>query len=70
VEGLFTWNLLVVIPLKLLGIDTVEPGTIFRGNFYKCASAASQPHFLSWNPIDTPAPDFNRPEFFGNLILQ
>ena len=70
VEGLFTWNLLVVIPLKLLGIDTVEPGTIFRGNFYKCASAASQPHFLSWNPIDTPAPDFHRPEFFGNLILQ
>ena len=70
VEGLFTWNLLVVIPLKLLGIDTVEPGTILRGNFYKCASAASQPHFLSWNPIDTPAPDFHRPEFFGNLILQ
>ncbi|MCM1067638.1 MAG: carbohydrate-binding family 9-like protein [Muribaculaceae bacterium] len=70
VEGLFTWNLLVVIPFSLLGIDRVEPGTAMRGNFYKCASASASPHFLSWSPIDTPAPDFHRPEFFGNLIFE
>ncbi|MDE6156797.1 MAG: hypothetical protein K2F78_01490 [Muribaculaceae bacterium] len=70
VEGFFTWNLLVVIPLGLIGIENAAPGTMLRGNFYKCASAASQPHFLSWNPIETPTPDFHRPEFFGNIILE
>ncbi|WP_449033796.1 carbohydrate-binding family 9-like protein, partial [Prevotella sp.] len=24
-------------------------------------------HFLSWNPIDLPAPDFHRPDFFGEI---
>lgn len=70
VEGLFTWNLLVVIPLSLIGMADPVAGTAIRGNFYKCASAASQPHFMSWSPIDTPTPDFHRPEFFGNIILQ
>ena len=70
VEGLFTWNLLVIIPFSLIGMEPPAPGTTMRGNFYKCASATSQPHFLSWNPIETPKPDFHRPEFFGQLILE
>ena len=68
-EGIFTWNLLVVIPLDLIGVEYKGEALKMRGNFYKCASAASQPHYLSWNPIDTPAPDFHRPEFFGDIIL-
>ena len=70
-EGLFTWNLLVVIPFSLIGID-YRPGSPveIKGNFYKCASRASMPHYLSWNPIDTPRPDFHRPEFFGNIIIE
>ena len=70
VEGLFTWNILVVIPFALLGIDKVEPGTIMHGNFYKCAEKSSSPHFLSWSPIDTPKPDFHRPEFFGEISFE
>ena len=27
----------------------------------------SLPHYLSWMPIDTPKPDFHRPEFFGKI---
>ena len=69
IEGIFTWNLLVVIPLDLIGVEYKGEALKMRGNFYKCASAASQPHYLSWNPIDTPAPDFHRPEFFGDIIL-
>lgn len=68
-EGLFTWNLLVAIPLSLIGIKYEGKPIAMRGNFYKCASAASQPHFLSWNPIDSPEPDFHRPEDFGLLTL-
>lgn len=69
-EGLFSWNLLVSIPFDLLGVDyrAGEPLTM-RGNFYKCASAATQPHFMSWAPIDSPEPDFHRPESFAPLIL-
>lgn len=68
-EGLFTWNLLVGIPFELIGIKYEGKPIEMRGNFYKCASAATQPHFLSWNPIKTEQPDFHRPEFFGDLIL-
>ncbi|MDE6287088.1 MAG: hypothetical protein K2L99_08865 [Muribaculaceae bacterium] len=69
-EGIFSWNLLVSIPLELIGVCYDGERVEMRGNFYKCASATSQPHFLSWNPIDTPKPDFHRPEFFGTLILE
>lgn len=68
-EGLFSWNLLVVIPLDLIGVEFKGEDIKMRGNFYKCASATSAPHYLSWNPIRTPEPDFHRPEFFGEIIL-
>ena len=68
-EGLFTWNLLVGIPLDLIGMKYEGKPIEMRGNFYKCAAAASQPHFLSWNPIDTEHPDFHQPDFFGKITL-
>lgn len=69
-EGMFTWNLLVVIPLELIGLRYDGTPIDLRGNFYKCASKATRPHYLSWNPIHTAHPDFHRPEFFGKLILE
>ncbi len=69
-EGMFTWNLLVAIPLDLLGLTYHEGSPIaMKGNFYKCADLTAAPHFLSWAPIDTPEPDFHRPEFFAPIIL-
>lgn len=58
------WNLTVSIPLDLLQVTDASE---FLGNFYKCGDETVQPHYLSWNPIDTPKPDFHRPEFFGTL---
>ena len=69
-EGMFSWNLLAIIPLDLIGVRYDGTPVEMRGNFYKCASGTSQPHFLSWNAINTPIPDFHRPEYFGKLILQ
>ena len=43
------------------------PGA-FRGNFY-CCDETIHPHFGSWSPVDAPAPDFHRPECFGELIF-
>ncbi len=68
-EGIHTWRVGVVIPFYLIGIDPENlPGSI-RANFYKCGDKTAHPHFLSWSPVETPKPDFHRPEFFGELIL-
>lgn len=69
VEGLFTWNLTVAIPLDMIGVAYDGVPVEMTGNFYKCASATSLPHYMSWNPIDTEKPDFHRQEFFGKIIL-
>lgn len=67
IEGLFTWSILVAIPLELMGLDADNMPEHARANFYKCASATSEPHYLSWNPIHTTHPDFHRPDFFGKI---
>ena len=68
-EGIHTWRVGVIIPFYLIGIDPENlPGSI-RANFYKCGDKTAHPHFLSWSPVETPKPDFHRPEFFGELIL-
>ena len=69
-EGFFMWSLLVFIPFDLIGLDGNNLPDKIKGNFYKCASATSEPHFLSWNPIDTEKPDFHRPEFFGDIYFE
>lgn len=68
-EGLFAWNVCEAIPLSLLGLQWEGKPIELMGNFYKCADLTSHPHFLSWAPIDTPHPDFHRPEFFAPIIL-
>ncbi len=69
-EGLFNWSVVIAVPFDLVGIEVSELPIAMKGNFYKCASATSMPHFLSWSPIESEKPDFHRPEFFGNIILE
>lgn len=69
-EGLFNWELVIALPFDLIGIDKEKFPIDITGNFYKCASATSMPHYLSWAPILTESPDFHRPEFFGKIILE
>lgn len=68
-EGLFSWNLLVSIPFKTIGLSYEDKPITVTGNFYKCASDTSQPHFMSWSPINTEKPDFHRPNEFGKIIF-
>lgn len=67
--GIWTWRVGVVIPFELIGIDPENLPHCIRANFYKCGDKTAHPHYLSWNPIDTPKPDFHRPDFFGELIF-
>jgi hypothetical protein len=68
-EGMFAWNLLVAIPLDLIGVKYDGNPIAMRANFYKVAAATSAPHFLSWNEVHSEKPDFHRPCDFGELIL-
>ena len=69
IKGIHTWNLIVVIPLKLMGLDPSNLPEKILGNFYKCADETMNPHFVSWSPIDLPEPNFHCPEFFGEIYL-
>jgi hypothetical protein len=61
------WHLTVMIPYtsfwrhSLLSLE----GKGVRGNFQKCGDDLPVPHYLTWNPIPTPHPDYHKPEYFG-----
>ena len=69
-EGIFNWGLAIAIPFELIGVDVSKRPIEMKGNVYKCASATSMPHYLSWALIKTDKPDFHRPEYFGKIILE
>ena len=67
-----SWELLFTVPLEtvraLFGV-TMQSGCRFTANLYSCGDRTSAPHYAAWNPVETEAPDFHRPEFFGDMIL-
>lgn len=66
------WTLQCRLPFHVLNhmpFTRPEPGAVWRANFYKCADASSQPHWLTWAPVDFPTPRFHLPEFFGNVLF-
>ena len=67
--GIWDWRVTVLIPFELVGVDPENLPEKLRANFYKCGDKTAHPHFLSWNPVGTPSPDFHRPDFFGELLL-
>ena len=70
-KGEFKWSLIVVVPASafwqsdISSFDEISA----RTNAYKCGDNLSVPHFLSWMPIGTPAPDFHVPQFFTDLTF-
>lgn len=68
-RGIHSWELMVAIPLDMFGIDPNAVPEKIDVNFYKCGDKTSQPHYVSWNRIETADPDFHRPEFFGELYF-
>jgi hypothetical protein len=62
----FDWELIVSIPLDLLGI---QRGSTFTANFYKCGDLTKMEHYLSWSPIVSGKPNFHLPQYFGKVKL-
>jgi hypothetical protein len=68
-RGEFLWTITLAFPGEVFFRHEIKElrGKIFRANFYKCGDKLSKPHYLTWNPIDTAAPDYHQPGYFGQL---
>lgn len=67
---IYSWGTALCIPFDLMDIDAAALPEKIRANFYKCADKTDHPHYLSWNRIEIPVPNFHRPDFFGELVFQ
>ncbi len=68
------WGIRFRVPFPFLeskfGPKGMAPSHPFRGNFQKCGDLCEVEHYLSWNPIEAPTPDFHRRECFGTLRVE
>ncbi|MFI3295503.1 MAG: carbohydrate-binding family 9-like protein [Rikenellaceae bacterium] len=66
------WSMDVEIPRTAFFAHQFETlsGIEATANVYKCGDNLSKPHFLSWNKIDTPTPNFHVPEFFAGVKFE
>jgi len=68
-DGLKSWEIFLIIPKSIVTTEELS-GYIAHANFYKCGDLLPNPHFMSWNTIDNPTPNFHLPQFFGELVFQ
>jgi hypothetical protein len=66
------WELGLMIPVKAFSENQISSlrGKKCRGNFFKCGDDLPEPHFLAWNNIEAPSPDFHVPECFGEIVFE
>ena len=73
VESLITpecgWTIMAHIPYSFLNKYYSHCDKTMKGNFYKCGNNTVIPHYSTWNKVETPMPDYHRPEYFGKIIL-
>ena len=72
--GPLAWTLNARIPYHVLQrihyFPKPCPGTIWRGNFFKCGDLTSRPHWLTWAKVSRAEPAFHVPKDFGKLIFR
>lgn len=70
-SGKVTWTVECKIPFRVLekftSIKRPNAGDYWKGNLFKTASRGSNPHYITWSPIDSDKPNFHLPQFFGKL---
>ncbi len=68
------WQITYKIPLSFLRLFV--PQTVFasgvkiRANCYKCGDLTKHPHYLAWNPVDHPTPEFHSYAHFGEMTFE
>lgn len=60
------WQLALLLPVEALFRHSMTSldGLAARCNIYKCGDMLPKPHFMSLSKVETPNPDFHRPDFF------
>ena len=69
------WKAELFIPEQLISdvfgrAFSVANTEYIRANCYKCGDLTPSPHYASLFPIDTPNPDYHRPEFFSKIFFK
>lgn len=66
------WQLTVAIPATALFRHDIKSWAQLSPsiNLYKCGDKLSKPHYLSWQPIDTPKPDFHVARCFKKVRIK
>ncbi|MBR4890623.1 MAG: carbohydrate-binding family 9-like protein [Clostridia bacterium] len=63
------WVLQFCIPFEFIDEIFGSHTKKIYGNLYKCGNETVKRHYATYYPIDTEQPDYHRPEFFGEFIL-
>lgn len=68
-KGKNHWELTVALPATALFRHSLKKwsGVKATANVYKCGDNLSQPHFMSWQPVNTLKPDFHVPACFTTV---
>lgn len=64
------WVLQFTIPFEFIDQNLGTHTQKLYGNLYKCGDETINPHYATYYPICTENPDYHRPEFFGEFILE
>jgi hypothetical protein len=69
---LISWELTLQIPFEVFNHHHINSlkNEVCRANFYKCGDELPEPHFMSWNNVISPQPNFHLSAFFGNVKFQ
>jgi len=69
-----TWFLEFKMPLSLLAkygnFTQPKKGVEWKANFYKTSSRSTNPHYITWNVVQNPVPQFHLPQYFGTLVFK
>lgn len=68
------WGITYKVPVEIIRWYVpdfkLEAGMTIRGNFFKCGDDTAQEHYMSWNAVDVPHPNFHLPDYFGRITLK
>lgn len=66
------WELALVVPLSVFWhhqFGTLS-GKTFLANVYNCVGSGDDRQYVTWHPVETPSPDFHRPEYFRPVYFK
>lgn len=68
------WQIDFTVPYALIRryapSATLNSGDVIRGNVYKCGKHGQIEHYGTWNLVETEGPNFHKPEFFGEFVIE